>query len=89
MMRKERKEPQWPTPGSEPFQNELKRLKEFIGYQSILMNSPQKKKPTEDKKVEIGLNLVKMEKSKPEVNQVEIFNEIKHKKEAKIMNWAK
>ena len=53
------------------------------------MNSPQKKRPAEDKKVEIGLNLVKMEKSKPEVNQVEIFNEIKHKKEAKIMNWAK
>ena len=56
MIRKERgKEPQWPTPGSDQFQNELKRLKEFIGYESILMNSPQKKKPTEDKKTEIGL----------------------------------
>jgi hypothetical protein len=27
-------------------------------------------------------------KKKPEVNEVEAFNELKHKKEAKIMNWA-
>ena len=36
-------EPQWPTPGTKPFQDQLKRLKEMIGYDSMVMESDRSK----------------------------------------------
>lgn len=62
--------------------DELKELRDFIGYESIVFEQSKNQKNYNKE------NSIRIRPVKAEVNEVEAFNELKRKKEAKILNWA-
>ena len=78
-----KKEQQPPKP--EKSEEEI-QLRDLIGYESQVINEDKKQVVVEKQHKTIDPPVTK---AKPkDVNEVEAFNELRHKKEAKVFHWA-